>query len=91
LLLPASLAKTLRVAPDASRKSLRIQLQKRTFEARPVIVDSLRIGSRKAENVAAWALPPSAADLGAMLGGYAVDDWRFELQPAQMQAVVHPR
>ena len=91
LLLAASLAQSLGASRDSQRRPERIVIGKRAFQAVPIIVKSLRIGSHVGKDIAAWQLPPEAADVGSICGRNAAPEWELQLQPANLRVVVRAR
>ena len=78
----------IRVPDDAPRSTVR--LGGRTLQVREITVPAIRFGKLVLEDVAMFAMPPEAADLGSALGSAALEPLKIDFDAQQLQFRVTP-
>ena len=88
-LLTASLLEAAEIKVDPQAPEITIQTSGgRAVRGRRIELAKLRIGNRVLTKVPAIALSPEGEDLGSVLGGKALADYRLEIDRARLQAKV---
>ena len=68
-----------------------LQRKSQNITARKVLIPQLRIGSQLLTNVEAYALPPEAEDIGALLSPKSLVGYQIEIQPISAQLTIQKK